>query len=301
MKCAYFPGCSIHASAREYEMAAQAVNRRLDIEFVEIPDWNCCGSIDAVHAYNPLLSVSLAARNLALAEAMSMDIVTLCSACFFTLSRANNILREDAAMKTKVDKALADAGLKYAGGVKVRHYLDILTNDVGLEKIRQQVKAPLKGLKVAPYYGCLVVRPTGIQRFDDVEHPVSVDRIVEALGGEAVYYPDKTRCCGASLVITDEDVMLEMTKSPLLTAKKAQADCIVTPCPMCHFNLDAKQKDVESRFKVDIELPVLYITQLMGLAFSLSPKELGLHRNIVSPSKIIEKAKAPSQATTRVS
>jgi len=301
MKYAYFPGCSIHASAREYEMAAQAVNKRLDIEFVEIPDWNCCGSIDAVHAYNPLLSVSLAARNLALAEAMNMDIVTLCSACFFTLSRANNVLREDAAMKIKVDKALAEAGLKYAGGVKVRHYLDILTNDVGLDKIRQQVKVPLKGLKVAPYYGCLVVRPAGIQRFDDVEHPMSMDRIVEALGAEAVYYPDKTRCCGASLVITDEDVMLEMTKSSLLTAKNAQADCLVTPCPMCHFNLDAKQKDVESRFKVDIGLPVLYITQLMGLAFGLSPKELGLHRNIVSPSRIIDKAKAPSQTSTRVS
>ena len=301
MKYAYFPGCSIHASAKEYEMAAQAVNKQLDIEFVEIPDWNCCGSIDAVHAYNPLLSVTLAARNLALAEAMSLDIVTLCSACFFTLSRANNVLREDAAMKAKVDKALAEAGLKYSGGVKVRHYLDILTNDVGLDKIRQQVKAPLKGLKVAPYYGCLIVRPTGIQKFDDAEHPMSMDRIVGALGAEAVYYQDKTRCCGASLVITDEDVMLEMAKSPLLTAKKAQADCLVTPCPMCHFNLDAKQKDIESHFKIDIGLPVLYITQLMGLAFGLSPKELGLHRNIVSPSKIVEKAKASSQVPTKVS
>ena len=301
MKYAYFPGCSIHASAKEYEMAAQAVNKRLDIEFVEIPDWNCCGSIDAVHAYNPLLSVSLAARNLALAENMNMDIVTLCSACFFTLSRANNVLRENTDMKTKIDKAIDNAGLKYAGGVKVRHYLDILTNDVGLDKIRQQVKTPLRGLKVAPYYGCLVVRPAGIQKFDDPEHPMSMDRIVEALGAEAVYYQDKTRCCGASLVITDEDVMMEMTKSPLLTAKNAQANCIVTPCPMCHFNLDAKQKDIESHFKIDIGLPVLYITQLIGLAFGLSPKELGLHRNIVSPARIIEKAKAPSQATTKAS
>jgi len=301
MKYAYFPGCSIHASAKEYEMAAQAVNKLLDVEFVEIPNWNCCGSIDAVHAYNPLLSVSLAARNLALAEAMKMDIVTLCSACFFTLSRANNLLREDSAMKAKVDKAINDAGLKYAGGVKVRHYLDVLTNDVGLDKIRQQVKTPLKGLKVAPYYGCLVVRPTGIQRFDDPEHPMSMDRIVEALGAEAVYYQDKTRCCGASLVITDEEVMMEMTKNPLVTAKNAQADCITTPCPMCHFNLDAKQKDIESHFKIDIGLPVLYVTQLMGLAFGLPPKELGLHRNIVSPNRIIEKIRMPSQAATKAS
>jgi len=292
MKYAYFPGCSIHASAKEYAMAANAVNKHLDVEFVEIPDWNCCGAIDAVYAYNRLLSVSLSARNLALAENMKMNIVTLCSACFFTLSRANNMLRENAELKRTVEKAINDAGLKYEGGVKVRHYMDVLANDVGFDKIRQQVKMPLKGLKVAPYYGCLIVRPTGIQRFDDPEYPTSMDKVIQALGAEAVYYPDKTRCCGASLVITDEEVMMEMTKGPLLTAKNAQVDCIVTPCPMCHFNLDAKQKDIESHFDIDIGLPVLYITQLIGLAFGTSPKELGLHRNIVSPNRILEKLKA---------
>ena len=294
MKYAYFPGCSIHGSAKEYAIAAKAVNKYLDIELVEIPEWNCCGAIDAVHAYNPLLSISLSTRNLALAENMKMDVVTLCSACFFTLSRANNMLRENADMKSRVDKAINDAGLKYAGGVKVRHYMDILANDVGFDKIRQQVKVSLKGLKVAPYYGCLIVRPSGIQRFDDRENPTSMDRVIEALGAEAVHYPDKTRCCGASLAITDEEVMMEMTKEPLLTAKNAQADCIVTPCPMCHFNLDAKQKDIESHFDIDIGLPVLYITQLIGLAFGIPPKELGLHRNIVSPAKILEKLKATS-------
>lgn len=295
MKYAYFPGCSIHASAKEYAMAANAVNKSLGVEFVEIPDWNCCGAIDAVYAYNPLLSISLSARNLAIAESMKMDIVTLCSACFFTLSRAQNMLRENTDMKSRVEKAINDAGLKYTGGVKVRHYMDILVNDVGFDKIRQQVKVPLKGLKVAPYYGCLIVRPSGIQRFDDREHPSSMDKVIEALGAEAVYYPDKTRCCGASLAITDEEVMMEMAKAPLLTAKNAQADCIVTPCPMCHFNLDAKQKDIESHFDIDIGLPVLYITQLIGLAYGLPPKELGLHRNIVSPHKIFEKLRSLSQ------
>jgi len=299
MKYAYYPGCSIHASAKEYAMAANAVNKYLDIELIEIPDWNCCGAIDAVYAYNPLLSISLSARNLALAEHMKMDIVTLCSACFFTLSRANTMMRENADMKGKVEKVINDAGLKYAGEVKVRHYMDILTNDVGFEKIRQQVKVPLKGLKVAPYYGCLIVRPTGIQKFDDPEHPTSMDKVIEALGAETVYYPDKTRCCGASLVITDEKVMMEMTKGPLLTAKNAQADCIVTPCPMCHFNLDAKQKDIENYFKIELGLPVLYITQLIGLAFGLPPKELGLQRNIVSPNKIFERLKDPNQVASK--
>jgi len=297
MKYAYFPGCSIHASAKEYAMAANAINKYLDIELIEIPEWNCCGAIDAVYAYNPLLSISLSARNLALAENMKRDIVTLCSACFFTLSRANNMLRENADMKSKVDKVINDAGLKYAGGTKVRHYMDILINDVGLDKIRQQVKMPLKGLKVAPYYGCLIVRPTGIQRFDDPEHPTSMDKVIEAVGAETVYYTDKTRCCGASLAITDEEVMMEMSKGPLLTAKNTQADCIVTPCPMCHFNLDAKQKDIESHFGIDIALPVLYITQLIGLAFGLPPKDLGLQRNVVSPNRILDKLKASSQTT----
>lgn len=289
MKYAYFPGCSIHASAKEYAMAAQAINKHLDVELVEIPEWNCCGAIDAVYAYNPLLSISLSTRNLALAEDMKMDVVTLCSACYFTLNRANNMLHEDADMKGRVDRAINDAGLKYAGGVKVRHYMDIIANDVGVDKIRQQVKSPLKGLRVAPYYGCLIVRPTGIQRFDDPEHPTSMDKVIQALSAEAVNYPDKTSCCGASLAITDEEVMMEMTKQPLLSAKNAKADCIVTPCPMCHFNLDAKQKDVETHFDIDIGIPVLYITQLVGLAFGLPPKELGLHRNIVSPDKILEK------------
>jgi len=292
MKYAYFPGCAIHASAKEYAMAANAVNKHLDIELVEIPDWNCCGAIDAVYAYDRLLSVFLSARNLALAENMKMDIVTLCSACFFTLSRANNMLRENADMKRKVDKVINDTGLKYAGGVRVRHYLDVLANDVGFDKIRQRVTASLEGLKVAPYYGCLIVRPTAIQRFDDPEHPTAMDKMIEAVGAEAVYYPDKTRCCGASLVITDEEVMMEMSRGLLLTAKNAQADCIVTPCPMCHFNLDAKQRDIESRFDVKIELPILYITQLIGIAFGLDPKELGLNRNIVSPMKLLQKVKS---------
>lgn len=300
MKYAYFPGCSIHASAKEYAMAAEAVNKSLDIELVEIPNWNCCGAIDAVYAYSPLFSISLSARNLAIAENMKMDVVTLCSACFFTLSRAENMLRENLDMKGKVDKAINDAGLKYASGVKVRHYMDILANDVGFDNISKQVKLPLKSLKVAPYYGCLIVRPGGIQRFDDPEHPTSMDGVIKALGAESVYYPDKTRCCGASLVVTDEEVMMEMTKRPLLTAKNAQADCIVTPCPMCHFNLDAKQRDIESRFDIDIGLPVLYIPQLIGLAFGLSPKELGLHRNIVSPNKILEKLRTKSQTPPRI-
>ncbi len=295
MKYAYFPGCSVEASAQEYEKSTMAVNKVLGIEFIEIPDWNCCGSIDAVHAYNPKLSLCLSARNFSIVEGMNLDIVTLCSACFFTLSRAGKMLREDSDLKCAVNRIINDAGLKPTGEVKVRHYLDVLVNDVGFEKIAENVKIPLKGLKVAPYYGCLLVRPPQIKSFDDPEHPKSMDRIVEALGGESMHYNDKTRCCGASLVLTDESVMLEMTKDILLSAKNLGADCIVTPCPMCHFNLDAKQKEIESHYGLRINMPILYFTQLMGIAFGLGSKELGLNRNIVSPSKIFKRLETQVQ------
>jgi heterodisulfide reductase subunit B len=276
-----------------------AVNKVLGIELVEIPDWNCCGSIDAVHAYNPELSLSLSARNFSIAEAMNMDIVTLCSACFFTLSRARKMLHEDPTLKGAVDKIINDAGLKFTGEIKVRHYLDVLINDVGPSKIAEKVKMPLKGLKVAPYYGCLLVRPPQVRSFDDPEHPKSMDRIVEALGAQSLDYPDKTRCCGASLVLTDESVMLEMTKDLLLSAQAIGADCIVTPCPMCHFNLDAKQERVKNRFDLKIDMPILYFTQLMGIAFGLNPKELGLGRNVVSLKKILKKLEPPLQVATK--
>ncbi len=172
--------------------------------------------------------------------------------------------------------------MNYNGKVKVRHYLDILINDVGLEKISENVKIPLKELKVAPYYGCLLVRPPKITNFDDPEHPKSMDMLIEALGATSVGYMDKVRCCGASLMVTKEHIALEMTKNLLLTAKNADADCLVTPCPMCQFNLDAKQPDIESFYDIEIGLPILYFTQLIGIAYGLSAKELGLKKNIVS-------------------
>jgi len=288
VKYAYFPGCSLESTAPEYAISCKAVSEVLGIELVEIPDWNCCGAMDAIYAYNPSLSVALSTRNLALAESMKIDVVTLCSACFFTLSRANKLVHEDSEMKGKVDKMLDNAGLKYNGDVKVRHYLDILVNDVGFQKVSEYVKVPLKGLKVASYYGCMLIRPPEIVNFDDPEHPTSLDKLVEALGAQSVDYIDKTRCCGASLGLTEEHIMMEMTKEILLKAKNAEADCVILPCPMCHFNLDAKQKTIESTFDIQIDMPVLYFTQLMGIAFGINPKKLALHKNCVSPKILLK-------------
>jgi heterodisulfide reductase subunit B len=287
VKYAFYPGCAVHSASKEYGDSCKAISKVLDIELVEVPDWNCCGAIDAVYSYKPNYSIALAARNLALAEKMGMDVVTLCSACYFTLLRTDKLLRENVEVKNKVDQALSSVGLSYSGEVKVRHYLEALLTDVGLEKIKEKVKNQLTTLNVASYYGCLLVRPPELTNFDDPEHPTRMDELVETLGASKVEYYSKTKCCGASLGMTEEAVMLELSKNILLDAKNAGANCVMTACPLCHVNLDARQKDIESKFDVKIGLPILHFTQLMGLAFGLRPKELGLDKNCVSTERIL--------------
>ncbi len=287
MKYAYFPGCSQESTSKEYEISNSAVSKVLGVELEEIPGWNCCGSIDGIYATNPLLSLSLSARNLALAEKMNMDVVTLCSGCFLTLARANRLLSENSDLKDQVNAVLAEIGLKVDKPVKIRHAIDVYVNDVGLKKITETVKFPLKGLKVAPYYGCMLVRSRDSARVDDYEHPVLMDKLVEALGGTNVNYTAKTRCCGASLMVTKEKIAMEMSMVPLTEAKNAGADCIVTFCPFCQFNLDARQKDIMEKFETDLNIPVLHITQLMGLAFGIKPRKLGLQKNCVYPTKLV--------------
>jgi len=288
MKYSYFPGCSVRGTTKEYEESAKAVSKVLDIELDEISDWNCCGCNDAVYSYKPTYAIALAARNLALAEKTRMEVTTLCTSCYFTLSSANKMMKDNPATKNKVDEALKKGDLTYNGGVRIRHFAEVLLSDVGFQKIKEKIKVSLKPLKVASYYGCLLVRPPNICNFDNPEHPTRLDELAESLGASKVDYCAKTRCCGAGLSFTDEDIMLRISKDILLSAKNAGADCIMTACTMCHFNLDAKQKQIESHFKIKINLPVLHFTQLMGLAFGLTPKQLGLQRNCVSPTKITD-------------
>ena len=291
MKYAFYPGCSVHSSTKEYADSAKAICKALDVELVEIPDWNCCGAIDAVYSYEPQYSLALAARNLALAEKMQTDVVTLCSACYFTLARTNKLFHENAEAKAKITEALSSAGHSYGGNVKVRHLLEVLLTDVGLEKIKSKVKVPLNSYNVASYYGCFLVRPVDLANFDNPDHPTRMDDLVEALGASKVEYYSKTKCCGASMAVTDEKTMIELSKRILIDAKNSGANCMITACPLCHFNLDAKQRDIETKFSQKIGLPILHFTQLIGLAFGIDNKELGLNKNVVSPLKIVPKAR----------
>jgi len=280
----YYPGCSAGATAVGLGISTRAVAGPLDIELIELEDWNCCGSAPYSSLDEPE-SVVVAARNLALAEKTGFDLVTPCSSCFVTLYGANLQLKEHPRLMSQVNEALAVANLEYHGGVRVRHLVEVLFNDVTPEVIAARVKRNLNGLKVAPYYGCQLVRPD--YGFDDPESPRSLDLLVESLGAEAVPFPLKNRCCGGSLVIPEEGVALGLIRKLLENAVENGAQCIITPCPLCQTNLDAYQPRVNARFKTGFDIPVFFVTQLIGLALGLDAKSLGINSLVVSPDRVL--------------
>jgi heterodisulfide reductase subunit B len=281
----FFPGCSAESTGLGLGLSAEAIAEPLDIELVELEDWNCCGSTP-YGSLNEEESIVVAARNLALAEKRGLDLVTPCSSCYVTLTKANRHLQEHPKMLMQVNEALAVADLEYQGSIKVRHLVDVLVNDVTPEFITTKIRGELSGLKVAPYYGCQLVRPQ--YGLDDTEAPRSLDRLVECLGAEAVDFPLKARCCGGSLTLSEEDRVLGLIRSLLQNAAENGAQCLVTPCPLCQTNLDAYQSRVNARFKTSYKLPVLFITQLIGLALGISAESLGMNTNIVSPREVLD-------------
>ena len=284
---AYFPGCSASdGGAKAYGWSALAVSRVLGIDLFEIDDWNCCGSTP-YSSVEELSSFCLSARNLALAEQMGLDIVTPCSSCYVILNRTNAYLKQYPELKAQVSEALAAGGLEYRGTVRVRHLLDVFVSDVGYEAIATAVKKSLEGLKVAPYYGCQLVRPRF--GFDHPEAPQSMDRLITSLGGEAIEFPMKARCCGGSLIISEEDMALELIGKVLNSALAGGAECLITPCPLCQTNLDAYQSRANRKLHTSFHLPVLFFTQLMGVAFGLGEEELGLKTCIVPADKALVK------------
>ena len=255
------------------------------MQLIELEDWTCCGSTP-YGSLDELESIVVAARNLALAEKAGLDLVTPCSSCYVTLCKANIHLKDHPKLMAQVNEALAVANLEYHGTVRIRQLVEVLVNDVTPEFIASRVKRGLNGLKVAPYYGCQSVRPD--YGFDDREFPQTLDRLVECLGAEAVYYPLKARCCGGSLTLSEEDLALGFIRKLLENAILNGAQCITTPCPLCQTNLDVYQSRVNARFKTHYNLPVLFITQLIGLALGIDAKSIGLNTNIVSPAVVLK-------------
>jgi heterodisulfide reductase subunit B2 len=285
---AYYPGCSLETAASPYDKSVREVFKALGINLHEIEDWNCCGATMYM-SVNNTVAYSISARNLAIAQKMGMDVCAPCSSCFTILQKTNRYIDWDPKERQNINQALAAANLTYDKPVAVRHPLDILVNEVGLDSIKAKVVNSLAGLKVAPYYGCQIVRPYGY--FDDVDDPVTMDKLLQAVGAETTHYPGKVRCCGGMLMTTQENIALKLNLGLLQAAVDNGAEMIATACPLCQMNLEAYQNEINQAFGKNFNIPIVYFTHLVGVALGLSPAKMGLDKLLVSPDKLLARAK----------
>ena len=281
---AYFPGCSLEKLAVSYHVSALETAKKLGVNLKELEDWNCCGSTTYFHV-DELLAYTLSARNLAIAEKTGLDVVAPCSACyknmFFTVAHLN----KDPDLAEHVNYALEEDGLHFSGKIKVRHLMEVYVEDIGAEEIKSKVTRPLEGVRVAPYYGCQILRPQKDHK--DIEHPMFFEELLSAIGAYPVDYPLKTRCCGGSLIISSRPAALSMVKNLLQSAIERGATMIATACPMCQVNLECYQQSVNQEFGTDYSIPILYFTQLIGLALGIPSKKLGIGKELVSALPVL--------------
>jgi heterodisulfide reductase subunit B len=273
MKVSYYPGCALHGTALEYDESIQALSPMLGVEMCELPDWNCCGASSA-HVTNESLALNLPARNLAIAEAQGMDLVIPCAACYGRVKAAEK-------------EMLASRGTAASKqNFRVLNLLEFIVTSELSEKIRALLKRPLKGLKVACYYGCLLVRPPKVTGAKNFENPEEMDRLMALLGAEPIPWSYKTDCCGGSLVITRTDIVRRLTRKLYDKALQAGAEAIVVACPLCQSNLDSRQEEISREAGKKYELPVLYFTELIGLAMGHRDAGKWFKRHFVSPAKL---------------
>lgn len=290
---AYFPGCSLEKMAHSYHASALEISRALGVELRELDDWNCCGATAYFHV-DELLAYTLCARNLAMAEKEKLPLVAPCSACYKNLYFTRDHLRHDPDLADHINEALAEDNLKFSGESPVHHLIEVFVNDIGLSEIKASVKNPLKGLRVAAYYGCQILRPR--KGNEDIEQPKYFEELVTACGAEPVPYPLRLTCCSGALIITNREAALSLVRNLLECAAKARAMVIVTACPLCQVNLECYQKQVNKEFGTEFNMPVMYFTQLMGLALGIPPKRLGIGSELVAVMPAIQQAQQTEPA-----
>lgn len=276
---AYFPGCSLEKIALSYHISSMESSKKLGIELKELEDWNCCGATTYFHV-DQLLANTLVARNLAIAEKAGMDLVAPCSACYKNAYFTNKYMKEDPDLAEHINYALEADNLHFNGNIDVKHLMDVFVHEVGTEEIREKVTNPLEGLKVAAYYGCQIVRPR--KNGENVENPQFFEELISAIGAEPVNFADRLRCCGGSLIMTSRHAALDMVKNILQNAVENQAEVIVTACPLCQINLECYQIQVNEEFGTNYSVPVLYFTQLLGIALGVPQKQMGFGKEFIS-------------------
>ncbi len=277
MEISYYPGCTLTGSARELDESFRAAAGKLGLTLKELPDWTCCGASSA-HMVDEFLETALPASDLMLAQQLGLDVVAPCAACHLRLKAA--------AIKIAQDEQL-QAEFPFKGEIKVLSGLEMFADEDRVAKLRELTAKPLQGLRVVPYYGCLAVRPPEIVEPDDPENPMQMDRVLDALGAEVVDWPYKTDCCGGSLALTRTDMVLKLSRKLLDMAKLVEADAMVTFCPMCQANLDTRQEDISRETGSLYQIPVLYVTELMGVAFKDLRVRTWFGKHMVSPEKLL--------------
>lgn len=287
-----YPGCSMETSAKAYNDSLTAIAGPMGLEMEEIDDWNCCGATEYL-GISLTPAYSLISRNLALAAKQangSRTVVAPCSACYLNLAKADYYMQEQPKLGTLVNEALRAGDLSYKPGtLEIRHLLDVMVYDIGLDSIKSKVVRPLTGLRVAPYLGCMVPRPDYEHHWSDHEYPIELDLLLDALGAEVIDFPLKTHCCGGHMPHIGPDTAFELIRRLLASAATYEADIMATLCPMCQMNLDAYQGETNQHFGTSYRMPVIFFTQLIGLAFGFEPKEVGFGLELVSAKKALAK------------
>jgi heterodisulfide reductase subunit B2 len=276
LKVSYYPGCSLHATGKEYDQSMKAVSHALGIELKEVDDWSCCGASSA-HSTNFDLSIALSARNLIAAEKETMDVMVPCAACFNRFKTAEHHLKADNGLKAKIEDVV---GAKYQGGISIRNPIDIIYKEIGIDELAAKVVKPLTGLKPVSYYGCLLLRPPEVCEFEDYENPFMLDKIVVALGAGVKNWSYKTDCCGGSLAISKTKIVVDMCDKLMKAAREAGANCVVTACPLCMANLDMRP----SR---KLRLPIFYFSELISLAMDLEGSRETFKSHIFDPQPLL--------------
>ena len=287
----YFPGCSLEKMALSYNQSAMETTNAVGVELQELEDWNCCGATTYFHV-DELLAYTMVSRNLAMAEKAGHDLVAPCSACFKNAYFANAYLKEDEDLADHINYALEQDNLTFSGDIQVKHLMEVFADDVGYEALQETVSHPLQGLKVAPYYGCQIVRPR--KDHEDVENPRFFEDIMTTIGAEPVDFAYRLRCCGGSLLITSREAAFQLILELLHNAQNSGADVIATACPLCQTNLECYQRQINQEYGTDFKIPVLYFTQLIGLSQGIPVKKLGIGTEFVSADHIVTFAKEPA-------
>ncbi len=285
---ALFLGCTIPARQPNYELSARKGLAKLGIDFVDLANMTCCAP-PPVQSIDLETGLSIAAYNICIAEEADLDMVTLCTGCFESLAIANSMLKDNEKLRADVNRILSNAGKEFKGNKEVKHYLQVLMHDVGVERIKQSITKPLNNLKVASFSGCHLLRPSELLKFDDPERPHIFDDLIEALGAKSVEYRNKLKCCGGLLRGYADDLALSIAREKLVNTTKAGADCISTLCPFCFLTLDMGQLMMKSKFQEEYNMPVLHYAELLSLALGIDPKELALEFHKIKVDKVVNK------------